>query len=144
MGPCVAYCLCSRVGSVAVAVPAPTICFAPLSIVTPTVRYWLREITSRIQLQTHSNVDGERAEALEDQGRKPQTPTPDPAVPEAPPRYQFSPFHIAMYGSLFIALSALSLYTSRETIAAACYRMGGRPQPTLNLPQKVVAVQALF
>ena len=34
MGPCVAYCLCSRVGCVAVAVPAPTICFAPLSIVT--------------------------------------------------------------------------------------------------------------
>ena len=35
MGPCIAYCLCSRVGSVAVAVPAPTIlCFAPLSIVT--------------------------------------------------------------------------------------------------------------
>ena len=34
VGPCVAYCLCSRVGSVAVAVPAPTICFAPLSIVT--------------------------------------------------------------------------------------------------------------
>ena len=34
MGPCVAYCLCSRVGSVAVAVSAPTICFAPLSIVT--------------------------------------------------------------------------------------------------------------
>ena len=34
MGPCVAYCLCSRVGSVAVAVPAPTICFAPLSMVT--------------------------------------------------------------------------------------------------------------
>ena len=35
MGPCVAYCLCSRLGSVAVAVPAPTIlCFAPLSIVT--------------------------------------------------------------------------------------------------------------
>ena len=34
MGPCVASCLCSRVGSVAVAVPAPTIlCFAPLSIV---------------------------------------------------------------------------------------------------------------
>ena len=35
MGPCIAYCLCSRLGSVAVAVPAPTIlCFAPLSIVT--------------------------------------------------------------------------------------------------------------
>ena len=34
MGPCVAYCLCFRVGSVAVAVPAPTIFFAPLSIVT--------------------------------------------------------------------------------------------------------------
>ena len=35
MGPCFVYCLCSRVGSVAVAVPAPTIlCFAPLSIVT--------------------------------------------------------------------------------------------------------------
>ena len=35
MGPCIAYCLCSRVGSVAVAVPAPTmLCFAPLSIVT--------------------------------------------------------------------------------------------------------------
>ena len=33
--PCIAYCLCSRVGSVAVAVPAPPIlCFAPLSIVT--------------------------------------------------------------------------------------------------------------
>ena len=29
MGPCVAYCLYSRVGSVAVAVPARTICFAP-------------------------------------------------------------------------------------------------------------------
>ena len=38
MGPCVAYCLCSRVGSVAVAVPAPTICFAPLSIVTASRR----------------------------------------------------------------------------------------------------------
>ena len=35
MGPCIAYCLCSRVGSVAAAVPAPPIlCFAPLSIVT--------------------------------------------------------------------------------------------------------------
>ena len=35
MGPCIAYCLCSRLGSVAVAVPAPMIlCFAPLSIVT--------------------------------------------------------------------------------------------------------------
>ena len=35
MGPCIAYCMCSRVGSVAVAVPAPPLlCFAPLSIVT--------------------------------------------------------------------------------------------------------------
>ena len=40
MGPCVAYCLCSRVGSVAVAVPAPTICFAPLSIVTACCGRW--------------------------------------------------------------------------------------------------------
>ena len=40
MGPCVAYCLCSRVGSVAVAVPAPTIlCFAPLSIVTAHLKH---------------------------------------------------------------------------------------------------------
>ena len=29
MGPCVAYCLCSRVGSVAVAVPAPTFALRP-------------------------------------------------------------------------------------------------------------------
>ena len=35
MGPCIAYCLCSHVRSVAAVVPAPTIlCFAPLSIVT--------------------------------------------------------------------------------------------------------------
>ena len=38
VGPCIAYCLCSRVGSVAVAVPAPPfLCFAPLSIVTAAV-----------------------------------------------------------------------------------------------------------
>ena len=35
VGPCIAYCLCSRVASVDVVVPAPAIlCFAPLSIVT--------------------------------------------------------------------------------------------------------------
>ena len=35
VGPCIAYCLCSRVASVDVVVPALAIlCFAPLSIVT--------------------------------------------------------------------------------------------------------------
>ena len=59
MAPCVAYCLCSRVGSVAVAVPAPTICFAPLSIVTllrgqpsPHLMKWLHGIVQG-QLPEH-------------------------------------------------------------------------------------------
>ena len=38
VGPCIAYCLCSRVASVDVVVPAPALLsFAPLSIVTAVV-----------------------------------------------------------------------------------------------------------
>ena len=66
MGPRIAYCLCSRVGPVAVAVLAPTILyFVPLSIVahTPTKlpyksltlqRRWLRYFGKSGPLHVHS------------------------------------------------------------------------------------------
>ena len=47
-------CLCSRVGSVAVAVPAPPIlCFAPLSIVTARHQLFLPEGLLHSLLETH-------------------------------------------------------------------------------------------
>ena len=57
MGPCVAYCVCSRVGSVAVAVPAPTICFAPLSIVTAETVVMLSDVTRLTGLWMHPGVE---------------------------------------------------------------------------------------
>ena len=58
MGPCVAYCLCSRVGSVAVAVPAPTICFAPLSIVTAASihAFMVQAVTTFVKFMYHKRM----------------------------------------------------------------------------------------
>ena len=63
MGPCVAYCLCSRVGSVAVAVPAPTICFAPLSIVTAGSGVASMHLGNTCGVASHGDIASTGAEA---------------------------------------------------------------------------------
>ena len=96
MGPCIAYCLYSRVGSVAVAVPAPAIlCFAPLSIVTAYVVMIKRCLLvlsvehTKTRRTAHKNtseqegaVAADPTSSLEDAPEKPSTPVPPP--PTAP------------------------------------------------------------
>ena len=115
MGPCVAHCLCSRVGSVAVAVPAPTICFAPLSIVTADavrIQCELVNIAQKSGESVLSYVD--RVESLWQELEGTSLTVPEVYAVDHM-RRGMSPDHGALF-SLFTSTAAESFETVRRII----------------------------